>query len=193
MTMENLSLQVQRHDRHETAALLSVYRGRSFARKRWASARDVDLSRLATLGMSMGSTVAWWVAVLDERVGVCVDLCCLTDFQALIETQGLDRHGLYYYVPGRLNHFTTAEINALIASRLRLGLTGTRDPLTPPAGLDRIDARLQQVYAEAGPETSSPFQGAAWEATAAAAGALVSGSARYLSMIGASSGALTRL
>ena len=114
------------------------------------SRADVDAARIGTLGMSMGSTMAWWVAALDPRVRVCVDICCLTDFDALIESGGLDGHGIYYYVPRLLNHFTTAQINALIAPRPHLGLAGNRDPLTPPQGLDRIDAELKQVYAEAG-------------------------------------------
>jgi dienelactone hydrolase len=107
---------------------------------------DVDASRIATLGMSMGSTMAWWVAALDERVKVCIDICCLTDYDALIETQGLDGHGLYYYVPGLLKHFTTAQINALIAPRPHLSLAGVFDSLTPAAGLDRIDRHLREVY-----------------------------------------------
>lgn len=111
---------------------------------------DVDPSRLATLGLSMGSTMGWWVAALDERVKVCIDLCCLTDFQALIETRGLDGHGIYYYVPGLLKHFSAADINALIAPRPHLSLDGNFDRLTPPAGLDRIDAALKKVYAELG-------------------------------------------
>jgi Acetyl xylan esterase (AXE1) len=111
---------------------------------------DVQSDRVATLGMSMGSTMAWWHAALDERVSVCIDICCLTDFRALIETRGLDGHNLYYYVPGLLKHFTTAEINALICPRAHLSLAGVFDKLTPPAGLDRVDAALQQVYAEAG-------------------------------------------
>src|SRR5262245_18804484 len=111
---------------------------------------DVDPARIATLGLSMGSTMAWWVAALDERVRVCVDLCCLTDFEALIETRHLDGHGIYYYVPGLLTRFTTAGINALIAPRPHLSLAGTLDRLTPPAGLDRVDAELRRVYAEAG-------------------------------------------
>ncbi|MGN6758272.1 MAG: dienelactone hydrolase family protein [Thermomicrobiales bacterium] len=111
---------------------------------------DVDLARLATLGLSMGSTMAWWVAALDERVKVCVDLCCLTDFQALIETRGLDGHGIYYYVPRLLKHFSTAEINQLIAPRPHLSLAGNFDRLTPPVGLDRIDQALQQTYTEMG-------------------------------------------
>lgn len=112
-----------------------------------ATRPDVDLSRLATLGLSMGSTMSWWLAALDERVKVCVDLCCLTDFQALLDMQLLDRHGIYYYVPGLLKHFDTAGINALIAPRPHLGLAGNFDRLTPPVGLDRIDRALREVYA----------------------------------------------
>jgi len=111
---------------------------------------EVDAGRLATLGKSMGSTMAWWTAALEPRITVCVDICCLTDYQALIETNGLDGHGIYYYVPNLLKHFTTAQINALIAPRPHLGLAGDYDLLTPPAGLERIDAELQRVYAEYG-------------------------------------------
>lgn len=111
---------------------------------------DVDSARIATMGMSLGSTTAWWAAALEPRIKVCVDLCCLTDYQALIETGGLDGHGIYYFVPGLLRHFSTAEINALIAPRPHLSLAGNDDPLTPPAGLDRIDAALRQVYTDAG-------------------------------------------
>jgi dienelactone hydrolase len=115
-----------------------------------AGRAEVDACRLATLGMSMGSTMAWWVAALDERIKVCVDICCLTDFDALIETNHLSGHGIYYYVPSLLKHFTTSQINALIAPRPHLALAGNLDPLTPPAGLDRIDRDLKETYAQAG-------------------------------------------
>jgi acetyl esterase/lipase len=111
---------------------------------------DVDPSRLATLGMSMGSTAAWYLAALDERMKVCVDINCLTDLDALIEDKGLSRHGIYYYVPDLMTHFTTAQINALIAPRAHLALAGLRDKLTPVPGLDRIDTHLTQVYASMG-------------------------------------------
>jgi len=114
---------------------------------------EVDASRLGTMGISMGSTMAWWVAALDTRIKVCIDICCLTDFKALIDSRGLDGHALYYYVPSLLKHFTTAQINALIAPRAHLSLAGNYDPLTPPIGLDRIDAELQKVYeAEGAPD-----------------------------------------
>jgi dienelactone hydrolase len=111
---------------------------------------QVDPSRVGTLGMSMGSTMAWWLAALDERLKVTVDINCLTDFHALLARKALSLHGLYYYVPGLINHFTTAQINGLIAPRAHLGLAGLRDKLTPVEGLDAIDRELQQTYAALG-------------------------------------------
>ena len=111
---------------------------------------EVDAKRLCTAGISMGSTMAWWLAALDERIKVTVDICCLTDFHTLIKTRGLDGHGIYYYVPRLLKHFTTAQINALIAPRAHLSLSGNYDKLTPPEGLDAIDVELRKVYAKSG-------------------------------------------
>jgi len=111
---------------------------------------DVDPARIGTLGISMGSTMAWWLAALDERVKVTVDICCLTDFHTLLAKKALSLHGLYYYVPDLLDRFTTAQINALIAPRAHLGLAGLQDKLTPVEGLDIIDRELTATYAKAG-------------------------------------------
>lgn len=111
---------------------------------------EIDRRRVGTLGLSMGSTMAWWSAALEPRISLCVDLCCLTDFQALLDSGGLDGHGIYYYVPDLLNHFTTAEINALIAPRPHLSLAGEEDPLTPPEGLDRVERELRREYESLG-------------------------------------------
>jgi dienelactone hydrolase len=111
---------------------------------------EVDPQRVATLGISMGSTMAWWLAALDERVKVCVDICCLTDFHTFLRKGDVRRHGVYYYVPGLLKHFTTSDINALIAPRPHLALAGLQDPLTPVEGLDIVDKALQQTYAAHG-------------------------------------------
>jgi len=110
---------------------------------------DVDRSKIGTLGLSMGSTMAWWTAALDDRIACCVDICCLTDSDALIDVRGLDGHAVYYYVPSLLKEWTTAKINALIAPRPHLALAGEYDILTPPHGLDRIDAELKKAYAAA--------------------------------------------
>jgi hypothetical protein len=111
---------------------------------------DVDASRVGTLGMSMGSTMAFWLAALDERVKVTVDICCQTEFHTLVAKKGLAGHGIYYYVPGLLKHFTTSDIDALIAPRPHLALAGLQDKLTPVEGLDVIDREVKSVYADVG-------------------------------------------
>jgi dienelactone hydrolase len=111
---------------------------------------DIDTSRIGTMGMSMGSTMAWWLAALDERIKVCVDINCLTDFHTLLEKDQLDLHGIYYYVPDLLNHFTTSQINALISPRPHFGLAGRFDPLTPLEGLEIIDKNLKETYSKDG-------------------------------------------
>lgn len=117
----------------------------------WLAARpDVDPTRLGTLGMSMGSSMAQWLAALDERVKVTVDICCLVDYHTLIEKRGLSAHGVYYYVPRLLKYFTASQINALIAPRAHLSIAGLQDRLAPAEGLDVIDRALTQTYAALG-------------------------------------------
>lgn len=107
---------------------------------------DVDSGRISTIGMSMGSVMSQWVAALDERVKVCVDLCCMTNFDELLRRDALDCHGVYYYVPGLHRHFSAADINVLTAPRAHLSIAGLFDPHTPVEGLKRDDVALRQVY-----------------------------------------------
>jgi len=105
---------------------------------------------LALDGTGRPIDVGCGLAALDRRVKVCIGICCFSDYEAVIARSSLEAHGLYYFVPGLLKHFTSAQINALIAPRAHLSLAGINDPLTPPEGLDRIDAELKEVYATAG-------------------------------------------
>jgi dienelactone hydrolase len=117
-----------------------------------ASRPEVDSRRLGVLGMSMGATKAWWLAALDPRVHLCMDVCCLTDYQELIRTQALKEHGIYYYVPSLLKHFQTADINELIVPRPRLSVNGRRDPLTPARGVEKVRDHLLPLYRQYGRE-----------------------------------------
>jgi hypothetical protein len=118
-----------------------------------ASRPEVDTARLGAIGMSMGSTKAWWLAALDPRVKVCMDVCCLTDYEELIRTHGLKEHGIYYYVPSLLKHFQTADINELIVPRARLSVNGRRDPLTPPDGVEKVRDHVLPLYRKYGKES----------------------------------------
>jgi pimeloyl-ACP methyl ester carboxylesterase len=113
---------------------------------------EVDKNRIATIGMSMGSTMAWYLSALDERIKVCIDICCLTDFEELIKVRGLAGHGIYYFVPSLLKYFSTSDINSLIAPRPHLSVAGIYDRLTPIDGLKKIDKNLKKIYKEFGKE-----------------------------------------
>ena len=111
---------------------------------------DVDADRIAAMGLSLGSTAAWWLAALDTRVKLTADICCATDFDEITRIRNLDGHGIYYYVPSLLKHFSAPGIMALIAPRKRLSLNGRYDKLTPVEGLYKIDADMQAEYARCG-------------------------------------------
>jgi cephalosporin-C deacetylase-like acetyl esterase len=118
-----------------------------------ANRSEVDAGRLGALGISMGATKAWWLAALDPRVKVCMDICCLTDYEELIKTHALKEHGIYYYVPSLLKHFQSATINELIVPRPRLSVNGRMDPLTPQTGVEKIRDYLLPLYRDYGKES----------------------------------------
>jgi dienelactone hydrolase len=111
-----------------------------------ASRPEVDAGRLGAFGMSMGSTKAWWLGALEPKVKLTADVCCLTDYESLIETHHLSGHGVYYFVPSLLKEFDTTEVNELIVPRPHLSVNGRKDPLTPPAGVEKIRDRLISLY-----------------------------------------------
>lgn len=117
-----------------------------------ASRPEVDSSRLGAFGMSMGATKAWWLGALDSRVKLTMDVCCLTDYESLIEHHTLSGHGVYYFVPSLLKHFDTFQINELTVPRAHLSVNGRNDPLTPPEGVEKVRDKLLPLYRTYGRE-----------------------------------------
>jgi lysophospholipase L1-like esterase len=111
---------------------------------------EVDRSRVGATGMSMGSTRAWWLAAVDERVAAAVGVACLTRYQDLIAHGQLRQHGVYYFVDGLLRHFDTEGVVALIAPRPFLALTGELDAGSPADGIRVIEERVGRVYRAVG-------------------------------------------
>ncbi|MCC7490844.1 MAG: dienelactone hydrolase family protein [Fimbriimonadaceae bacterium] len=111
---------------------------------------EVDPTRIASIGLSMGCTAAWWLAALDPRVQCTVGEVCLTEYQSLLANHALDCHGVYYFVPSLLRRFQTEDIIDLIAPRAFLSLTGDLDRGTPPEGIERIREVCTPTWTRAG-------------------------------------------
>jgi hypothetical protein len=83
---------------------------------------------------------------LDDRPRTGVAVACLTRYQDLVSTEGLKYHGIYYFVPGVLNHFDTEAIVSLAAPRPMLFQTGDQDGGSPVAGIHKIESCVRPVY-----------------------------------------------
>lgn len=117
---------------------------------------EVDASRVGVTGISMGATRTWWAMGLDDRLKTGVAVCCLTRYQNLIAAEGLKYHGIYYFVPGMLNHFDTEAVVALAAPRPLLFQSGETDGGSPVEGIRAIESITRDAYKLYGKE--SEFQ-----------------------------------
>jgi len=115
-----------------------------------AAREDVRADSIVSMGISMGGTMALWSTALESRIKACIDLCSLCEYEALITQQNLDKHGIYYYVPSLLKHFSAADLNALTLPRPRLCVVGRHDGLTPIEGALSLDQPMRSHADAAG-------------------------------------------
>jgi dienelactone hydrolase len=151
----------ERRDETESAAAkAAIWHGRSLfgdmlsdqaaALTYLASRTDVDKSRIAAFGLSMGSMLSYWLAAVDTRIAAVAHLCCFADFASMVAAGAHDRHGVYLLVPGLLRETSTGAIAGLVAPRPQLICVGAEDKLTPPEAVDRAWAEATEAYKEAG-------------------------------------------
>ena len=111
-----------------------------------ATRPEVDPTRIGAMGMSMGSTLTWWTAALDDRIKVAVSVACLTRYQDLIAVGGLRYHGIYFFVPGLLREKIDMEsVIGLIAPRARPGADRRSRPDFPRQGRAHRSAPSKKV------------------------------------------------
>ncbi|MDB6026475.1 MAG: Dienelactone hydrolase [Verrucomicrobiales bacterium] len=113
---------------------------------------EVDANNIGVTGMSLGATRAWWLMALDDRIKTGVPVACMTRYQNLLQHDSLPAHGIYYFVPGMLNHFDTEAVIACIAPRPVMFMTGDADRGSPIDGIREIETRVKPVYALYGKE-----------------------------------------
>jgi dienelactone hydrolase len=53
---------------------------------------EIDTSKIGAEGMSMGSTRAWWLAAIDNRIKTIVAVACFTRYTELIQQRQINSH-----------------------------------------------------------------------------------------------------
>ena len=110
---------------------------------------EIQADRIGVFGISMGATLGYWLAAVDDRVAALAQLCCFADFDVLVDRGAHDLHGAYLTVPGLLKIASNGQIAGLMAPRPQLIGIGDKDPLTPPQAVDVALAEVQAAYAAA--------------------------------------------
>jgi hypothetical protein len=113
-----------------------------------ASLPQVDARRIGVLGLSMGATLAYWHAAMNETVAAAVHICAFARIAPLIARGAHDLHGPYMTVPGLLPDHDMDDVAALVSPRPQWVGAGLRDPLTPPEAFGPALERLSMAYAD---------------------------------------------
>lgn len=148
------------HEQEDAASKAALWHGRTLfgrmlaeqaAALTWlAHHPEVDRERIAVTGLSMGATLAYFLAATDARVAAAAHLCCYADMASLVGSGAHNLHGHYMTVPGLLRETSMGEIAGLIAPRPQLICIGEEDPLTPPDAVAVALAETRRAYETAG-------------------------------------------
>jgi len=111
---------------------------------------EVDTSRIACYGHSLGSTFTWLTGPWDERLKCMVGNCCMPS-QAAMDGAGIN-HSFSNYIPG-LNRFGDIPDYVALSAPRRLHLNfGAADELGPIEYLEKELPYIAELYKIAGAE-----------------------------------------
>jgi hypothetical protein len=105
--------------------------------------------KIGAFGFSMGSTLAWWLAALDDRIRTASALCSFADLEMLVASGAHDGHGIYMNVPGLLRVARSGEIAGLVAPRALQICVGLQDLSTPETAFAAGRRDLEKAYESA--------------------------------------------
>lgn len=108
-----------------------------------ATRREIDASRVATLGASGGGTTSLLTAACDPRVKAAVVSAYFNTFRDSIVAIS---HCPDNYVPGMLQDMELYDVAGLVAPRALFVESGRNDRIFPIAGYERAVAKAREIY-----------------------------------------------
>jgi dienelactone hydrolase len=108
---------------------------------------EIDIGRVATLGVSGGGTTSLFMAALDDRVKVGVVSAYFNTFRDSIVSIS---HCPDNYVPGLATDMEMSDVAGLIAPRALFIESGRNDRIFPIAGSQKAEAHTRRIFATLG-------------------------------------------
>jgi dienelactone hydrolase len=114
---------------------------------------QVDSTRVAAMGLSMGSFRAWQVAALSENITASVAICWMATNRALTTPGNNQTRGQSAYTmthPGLFNFLDYPDVASLACPKPMLLFNGRRDGLFPVASVEEAYAKMREVWQSQG-------------------------------------------
>lgn len=111
---------------------------------------DVDPSRIACVGLSVGGLRSCHLAALDDRIRAAVVVGWMTSFPWQLAKHVRHTIGFTKLVPGLYRHLDYPDVAALALPKPLLVINGARDSLFHPEGVKASFDKLQACYSKAG-------------------------------------------
>ncbi len=114
---------------------------------------QVDKTKIAVMGFSMGSFRAWMSAAASQKVAACVAVCWMNTTDNLMTlTNNQNKGGSAYcmLIPGLVRKMDYADVASIIAPRPALFMNGATDKLFPVDGVNHAYQIMGDVWTAAG-------------------------------------------
>lgn len=118
-----------------------------------ASLPEVDPTRIASLGLSVGGFRAWQLAALSDRIAAGVSVCWMATHRGLLVPRNNQTTGQSAFTmihPGLSAHLDYPDVAAIACPKPMLFQCGARDPLFPASSITNAFQSLRQVWASQG-------------------------------------------
>ncbi len=110
---------------------------------------EVDADRLACVGLSVGGYRSLFLAAMDERIKVAVDVGWMTRLAPCIREHIKWTVGFTKLIPGLYHDMDLPDVATLIAPRAFLCVNGTDDWLFPPEAVKHAHEDIASGFAKA--------------------------------------------
>jgi dienelactone hydrolase len=128
-----------------------------------ASFPEVDKSKIAAVGFSMGAYRAWQVAALSDNISACIAVCWMTTIKGIMVPGNNTLRGqsaFWQLHPGLFNYLDFPDVASLAAPKPILFYNGDQDKLFPVDAVKESYEKMRQVWKSQNAEDK--FQSKIW-------------------------------